>query len=63
MDGGRVRKILHTDMDAFYAPVEQRDNPDLKSRPVAVGYPAKRGCCSELRSAALWASLRNALRS
>jgi DNA polymerase-4 len=30
-------------MDAFYASVEQRDNPDLKSRPVAVGYPAKRG--------------------
>jgi DNA polymerase-4 len=29
--------------DAFYASVEQRDNPALKSRPVAVGYPAKRG--------------------
>jgi hypothetical protein len=30
-------------MDAFYASVEQRDNPDLKNRPVAVGHPAKRG--------------------
>jgi DNA polymerase IV len=43
MDEGRARKIIHIDMDAFYASVEQRDNPDLKSRPVAVGYPAKRG--------------------
>src|SRR5271168_2540503 len=43
MEEGRARKIIHIDMDAFYASVEQRDNRDLKSRPVAVGYRAKRG--------------------
>lgn len=38
-----MRKIIHIDMDAFYASIEQRDNPELRGKAIAVGYDGPRG--------------------
>lgn len=40
------RKIIHIDMDAFFAAVEQRDNPELRGLPIAVGHDGPRGVVS-----------------